>query len=274
MSSTISTSAEVVPANFRSQTEAGSEYASTLRVGAKFGFRDDGTPFATPGPLLTSIVAIFGKSSFFGTIAGAPKNSTANEEICGQLKPPFRNLVEGWVQYSMDCQIPDPGLRVKLHYWMVNFAGPEKTRQALASAIFFSHQAVLTQASALSGTGRQLKTSPGQDVARMSINPAAMAFISFLILVQLVALFALAIYSYQHPCWTESLDAFALLRLGAAMAEELPLISTIDSKEVPVLDEKVGWIGAAHDKQDEGECDTLVIGGVAAVKRDELYRMY
>ncbi len=57
---------------------------------------------------------------------------------------------------------------------------------------------------------------------------------------QLVGLLALALYASSRPTWTELLNGFALLRLGAAMTEGLPLASVTDAKDLANLDEKVG----------------------------------
>lgn len=86
-------------------------------------------------------------------------------------------------------------------------------------------------------------SSPGMVIQKLDISLAGILVISVLILIQLIGLLALAVYPSSRPTWTESLDSFAVLRLGAAMANELPLISSVEAKDLAVLDEKEGWIG-------------------------------
>jgi hypothetical protein len=80
---------------------------------------------------------------------------------------------------------------------------------------------------------------------------------------QLVGLLALALYASSRPAWTELLDGFALLRLGAAMAEGLLLVSATDAKELASLDEEAGWVGDCGSRE---QVRTLAIGGVERIK--------
>ncbi|KAI9872264.1 MAG: hypothetical protein M1830_001849 [Pleopsidium flavum] len=168
-----------------------------------------------------------------------------------------------------DCKSSGPA--AILINWLNNFADVDYTRQALTCTIFVAHQATLTQAMTFNDgpRGGYVSSSAGS-------NPPAMIAISILILVQLAGSFALAIYSARYPAWTQSLDSFAVLRLGAALADDLPLISAIDAEEVLVLDGKEGWIGASQTEEDDEDAEkmgTLVIGGRGPVRKRRLYRM-
>ena len=72
----------------------------------------------------------------------------------------------------------------------------------------------------------------------------------------------------QHA-WTASLDRFALLRMGKAMSNALPLISAGDERDTDVLDETDGWIG----DEDDGEGGRLLeVGGSGCVMPKARYR--
>ena len=107
-------------------------------------------------------------------------------------------------------------------------------------------------------------------IQKFQISLIPMVLISVLIVGQLVGLILLAWYASVHPSWTESLDSFAVLRLGAAMVKDLPLISAIEAKEVLQLDEKEGWVGACQ----EGTSKRLVIGGQGQPTGIEQYRIF
>ena len=82
-----------------------------------------------------------------------------------------------------------------------------------------------------------------------------------------MGLILLAAYATECPSWTESLDSFAVLRLGAAIADELPLISPVEADEVVLLDEKEGWIGESKERKPR----RLVIGGPCRPKCGKPY---
>jgi len=112
-------------------------------------------------------------------------------------------------------------------------------------------------------------TSPVLGIQKVHVPLAGLISISILILLQLTGLFSLALYASQHATWTDLLDSFALLRLGAAMADELPLISASEAKELAVLDEKEGWVGDAGNAE---RARMLRIGGEEFAREDTPYR--
>ena len=62
-----------------------------------------------------------------------------------------------------------------------------------------------------------------------------------------------------------------MLRIGASIAEYVPLISALLSKEAKKLDEKAEWIG---DSGVEGQAiRQLALGGPEQVREGELYRL-
>jgi hypothetical protein len=99
----------------------------------------------------------------------------------------------------------------------------------MGASVFYANQVILNQALVSGGVpyGRRLSTSPGYPILRLRISIPAICTISALILLQLTFLFLLAFYA-SKPTWTRSLDSFAVLRMGASIAEEVPLISSLE----------------------------------------------
>jgi len=242
-----------------------------------------------PGPFLTSIIAVFGNGNFFDTTASNSNYSSSDTILCRQLRRPFTGLYYDdfiptgggsdelwWNQSSpyLDCD-PDGSSTSndtflnELLEWLPNFADPVKATAALTLANYYSNNAMLNL---ISGVGSvPLYYVPGMDMQKFAIPLPAMIIITVLLATQLVGLALLAHYASRHPTWTESLDAFALLRLGASIAEDVPLISALKAKEVKMLDEKPGWIGDVGG--DEREIRGLALGGPGRVQVEQLYQL-
>jgi hypothetical protein len=60
--------------------------------------------------------------------------------------------------------------------------------------------------------------------------------ISVLLVVFLASLLGLAIYSAVSPRWVDQLDAFAMLRIGASIADKIQFRATSDAQRVSALE--------------------------------------
>lgn len=87
----------------------------------------------------------------------------------------------------------------------------------------------------------------GADTQLPVISHEGIIVISILLGIYLAGLLAMALYASHRPTWTSSLDAFAMLRIGAAIADELPFRYARNSRLVQVLDHTPGYIGEAED---------------------------
>lgn len=117
---------------------------------------------------------------------------------------------------------------------------------------------------------RFLYSSPGMAIQKFSSAKAPSTAISLLILLQVIGLLLFAAYSVSQPTWTATLDGFATLRIGAALADGLPLISSMQAKDVALLGGKRGCIGDNGD--DAGRPRTLTVGGLGWPRKRTLYR--
>jgi hypothetical protein len=91
-----------------------------------------------------------------------------------------------------------------------------------------------------------------------TVSPTGIVVASVLLALHLAGLLALAVYTARARSWTRDLDAFAMLRIGAAYTEHLPLMLEGRSYEaMKTLDALPGNIG---DERPDGESGRLAMG--------------
>ena len=259
-------------------------FNSTLSCPELDASKDEDGFTSLPSPLNVSIAAIFGNGTFFDTLSVAKDTVDNYHELCLQLGQPFLGLTapasnDGlWGSYSSfsDCQFSAqysdywPGKLAETMYdWLINFRDLDSITTALSLTMSLSDKAIINQ-DLTEFIGNDIYNPLGYSIMKPSMSKAAMILLSILILIQLLGLCSLAFYAHSRPTWTDSLNSFALLRLGAAMADDLPLISAIEAGELAMLDETCGWVG---DSGGPGEFRTLTVGGPEQVKGEEPYRM-
>jgi hypothetical protein len=97
--------------------------------------------------------------------------------------------------------------------------GGSMTQATFTQAVFYANKAALTRAAATEKYCRTLLIDAGAEAEIPQIYPAALGILSVIIALHLAGLIALAYYASKQPTWTETLDAFAMLKLGL----ELPV---------------------------------------------------
>ena len=283
---------------------------------------------AAPGPLATSVGALFGNNTFFNSIVNANDTQGANLDVCRALRMPLTGLCtqrgrDGLMcnpyKYesgsTLRCIRPSdsnsPGttednypedyglsnatassgtLAYFLYMWLQRFNDWNSTMAALTLTNFYSARAILDPSrarelhpyQAFDTTGRRatdtplalpIYSSPGLRSQKLHIPFTAIVIISLLIFSQIAGLLALGVYTSMQHTWTASLDGFALLRMGKAMRDELPLVSAADKEEVNVLDRTEGWIGDEDEDEGNGVGGRLLqVGGSGCVISKARYR--
>lgn len=253
---------------------------STLSCPELEASKDEDGFTTSPSPLNISIAAIFGDGTFFNTLSVAKDTGGDYVELCPQLQQPFAGLTTPfptkrlWGSYgsSAGCRYLDysPGTLTEILYdWLMNFRNLDSITTALSLTMSLSEKAIVNQ-DLTEFIGNDIYNPLGYGIMKPSMSKAAMILLSILILIQLLGLCFLALYAHSGPTWTDSLNSFALIRLGAAMANDLPLISAMESRELTKLDEIHGWVG---DSGGTEEFRTLTVGGLEQLKEKEPYRM-
>lgn len=218
------------------------------------------------GPTADSVFGIFGIGSFYDAMITVQDNSTDSSTVCKLLRLPFPGLnsdtpveADDLSSCTSDSEQMLGIFAGELQSWLEDFSSTMNTNAIFTMATYASAQAMLNpDGYPDSDFQRPIHTSPGFQTEKLHVAPAAMVAISLLIAVQLSGLLCLAIYARSQPTWTETLDSFAVLRFGAAIAEDLPYISAADAHDVIALDEKEGWIG---DEGGDGDLRKLSVGG-------------
>ena len=254
---------------------------------------DHGPTRPVPGPFLTAMLAIFGNGSFFDTVASHSSYSDSSGLLCDQLRQPFANLGISYdslwqnalfnasnkrvrssspVCESIPNQVSNDSLLLyALLNWLPNFSNADISNAAFLLATYSASTAMFNPSNWPVGDDEfMIFSSPGLSIQKPVVSLPAIIVISILIALQLIGLTWLAFISSRRSTWTPSLNAFALLRMGAALHKDLPLISATQATELAVLDDIPGWIGS--DSRGEG-AGKLVIGGPEEIVPRRKYRM-
>ena len=105
---------------------------------------------------------------------------------------------------------------------------------------------------------------------RLLESAASLRALSLLMLLQVLGLLLFAAYSVSQPTWTSFLDDFAALKIGAALADRIPLVSALPAKDVAPLGKNSGYIG--DDGDDADSLRTVIVGGFGRPRKHIPYR--
>ncbi|TVY18487.1 hypothetical protein LARI1_G005501 [Lachnellula arida] len=152
-------------------------------------------------------------------------------------------------------------------------AALQNLASAFTSASFLANQAWLMNN--IQGSSQRSLTvawDSGVDTEVPTISLAGIILISILLGIDLLALLAMAIYASFSPTWTKQLDAFALLRIGAALGDRVPLLVGLRTHKIKALDELPGWIGDAADEHED--VGRLGVGASRRIDKKKRYECY
>ena len=255
------------------------------------------------GPLLNIAMALFGESSFIATRWQHPEiylmNETyasideaisqgINEDVfdprCVDLEPLMGLLMGPSWQESSESRGLYPGciengnnqddvLQRQIEQWMLSLANgfpSDVIANAFEAAAFLANEAWLIQS--VTQPSLFVSYDLGADTETLVISKGGVILISLLWLVYLTAMLALAVYSARTPVWTSNLDAFAMMRIGAAISSDISLVYVQGSDKVEFLDERPGWIGDATGGH--GAIGELGLGANTALTKKRKMRCY
>jgi hypothetical protein len=116
----------------------------------------------------------------------------------------------------------------------------------------------------------------GADQQVPDISHAGVVLISVLLGTYLACMLGLSLYSAWTPRWTNQLDAFAVMRITAAVPGRFPLRLAHSPDEVEDLDKLPGWIGGATGVEGGGVdgVGELGLGGEMPLGGKKRYRCY
>ncbi|RMZ12630.1 hypothetical protein D0864_00657 [Hortaea werneckii] len=254
---------------------------------------------ANKGPLLTVAMALFGKNSFIPTrLSGSAANSSYGDRSSGSSRTcvdqaPLMGLLHDtrgsyWgdigsigeciTELFVSSRSVDEQIAAYVKAFVRNddslypLDEDETMTNALLSAAYLALEAWMDDP--YNKRGSSIMFDVGADTDIPVISKAGMVLISVLLGLDLACLLGLAIYSSLTPTWTDQFDAFAMMRLGAAMHEKVPLHVSYSHSRVKVLDTTSGFVGDAPEESSNGSIRQLTLGATAPVKRQGEYRCY
>ena len=164
-------------------------------------------------------------------------------------------------------------LQYALADWIGNFQyDTERLSNAFTAAAFLANQAWMLNNFGQSQHSLWVSYDRGADTEVPVISETGIILISALLGLDLLALLCMAVYACLSPRWTNQLDAFTMMRLGAAMADKVPLMVGRRTDNIKALDEIPGWIGDMAEKDEE--IGRLGLGAPVTVNRKRRYRCY
>lgn len=196
----------------------------------------------------------------------SPKNKTNHASSCINQRP-FESLLQPTTGRSSKCVMDDvrsleeldDGIARYLQSFYVNtqyeVGDAERPTNAFAAAVYLATEAWFTTGHSDWGS-RSVYSDPGADTTIPTMSLASMIILSLMLGIYLACIIALSVYSSRKPSWTRQLDSFTMMRIGAAMHEQVPFKVCFEISAVRVLDEMPGYVGDATG----GECDVGILG--------------
>lgn len=190
-----------------------------------------------PGPLMISTLAMFGNNSWWNAIQNTSTDDAiiqGMKSICQSGAIPFTALdlmseFATAAEYCVDVtsgreQSGDPdslgGLLLTVAYgWLYGFNQSDLAGEALQASTYFANEAVLTATADLNWAfgSKWIYSNTGMTIYLPYKSMAGMITITVLVFLQLVALFCVAWYVHSTPVWSNTLDSFAMMRIGAEL---------------------------------------------------------
>jgi hypothetical protein len=182
--------------------------------------------------------------------------------------PSFRTASDQcrWADESIYAGYPLQGTTLldTIHDWLNVFSPQERSRDRESietlfhMTLFTANRVLLTfyapdvvSSHRSDWRGRDILTSPGQLVQKPVVSKAALSILTILLGLQLIGLAYLTYYIYHVPTWTGALDAMAVARIGASLAEHdvLPPIGHVSKKDLDALKGVDGLIGVVPSSE-------------------------
>jgi hypothetical protein len=144
---------------------------------------------------------------------------------------------------------------------------------AFGTAVFLANEAWLVSSRQYEVGSWYVYTNSGVAMIIPAISRAGMILVSSLWAVYIACLLGFAVYSARSPRWTNTLDAFAMMRVGvAARDERIALKVGFKTQTIEALDDLPGMMGDATGG--EGEVGVLGLGAPTPLNGVRLYESY
>lgn len=230
---------------------------------------------ANKGPLLTIAMALFGDTSFIQSRQAHPQayasvidSNVPVEQVptyagsCVDLAP-LGILLAGtsgednstnglnYCITNTDGGVNGTDVNTEIAQWLSNFNyDQERVKNAIDAAAFLATKVWMQNSVSPTEKSLQVNFDLGTDTQIPVISRGGIIFVSILLGLYILMLIPLAVYAAWTPRWTAQLDSFAMMRIGAAISDKLPLTVGQNKNTIRSLGEISRWVG---DKSGEKE---------------------
>jgi len=204
------------------------------------------------GPLLNIVYALFGNGSMPAIYL--TENATYNAGFSGELGKnpcldliPLGTLSNAYSPFNGSADSPrcldwwGMAQGDQMHTFLSQFFIPSVAlERVFRTAAYMSHSIWFSTA-----TGdHRIEYDAGKDMQKPGLDNRSIIALTIAIAVFLLSLLLLAVYASFSKTWTYSLDAYALLRIGAELGRDaLPFLIVKDAHLIAELDDLPGWVG-------------------------------
>lgn len=242
-------------------------------------------------PLLSIALALFGPGSFADgqhSSLNSYKSEALGEWERGPCieRVPFASLMNSHYDTGMSFEYciesadakrsPGDVIASWLSIFTSNSTDKESIERAFTSAAFLAVDSWMTGINVFGSLS--VKYDPGVEIQVPHIPKSGIMLVSTLLGLHLFSLLVLSLYCAWTPRWTKQLDAFAMMRLGASLADDIPFLMARDAEKIRVLDDLPGWIGddikREPGKKEKGVVGKLVLGGETHLTGRRRYAAY
>ncbi|CRG83521.1 hypothetical protein PISL3812_00873 [Talaromyces islandicus] len=201
---------------------------------------------ALPGPLTLIALAIFGPGSFADTQQNATGNGNSDYKIDTGWKQYFDGISEGDPLPLIDLGVAsDTGGTIPIETWIMSLTDSQNlasTTSAFTQASFLAIKAIFDAYFGGEITVRY-SSSALEQISLPSMSLGGLIAGSVLLVLYIIPLLCLAVYSAASCRWTHTLDAFTMLRMGAAFGQEhLPFLIGTSMRKILALDDLPGVV--------------------------------
>ncbi|KAI7977475.1 hypothetical protein EIK77_007097 [Talaromyces pinophilus] len=196
------------------------------------------------GPLATIALALFGPESFAETQQTQPLIYSTDNETGWKLyldsyatSTPYLPLVSLGFRKAGVSGYP-------IDDWIGSFSSyPTQASSAFTQAGFLAIKAMFDSDSEYGDLSIYSYNNPLEQITLPSISFPAMIACSVLFGLYMIPLLCLALYAAFSHRWTNTLDAFTMLRMGAALGQkDLPLLVGKNKRKIEILDSLPGVV--------------------------------
>jgi hypothetical protein len=249
-------------------------------------------------PLLTMALALFGSGSFIAERMARPEAFLApnltyeewqgvpNYDACVE-QVPFMSLLHSYDGGIQLGNVLEPCVKnsadryddiqrqvtsfVRSLYWNnEDHYDGKRITNAFTAAAFLANEIWLLSRPLMQSWS--VRYDAGADTVVPVISNQGIIMISTLLGIYLASIFALALYSAIPSRWTDQLGAFAMLRIGASLSDDIQFRPATETQNIRALDELPGWVGDATDG--EGELGQLALGASGPLKSSRKFAAY